>query len=72
MSPDRHAARSLLDVARQAGHSPTMALNTYGHVIEELEGADVVSAESAIKQARAKFVRTTFARRSGGRERRGK
>lgn len=29
-----------------------MALNTYGHVIEELEGADVISAESTIRQAR--------------------
>ena len=26
--------RSLLEVAKQAGHSPTMALATYGHVIE--------------------------------------
>jgi hypothetical protein len=64
--------RSLLDVAKQAGHSPTMALNTYGHVIEELEGAVTVSAEDAIRRARAKFVRTTFARRSKGRERRTK
>lgn len=30
--------RSVLEVAKQAGHSPTMALTTYGHVIEELEG----------------------------------
>ena len=29
----------MLEVAKQAGHSPTMALTTYGHVIEELEGA---------------------------------
>lgn len=64
--------RSLLEVARQAGHSPTMALNTYGHVIEELEDADKVSAEAAIRRARAKLVRTTFARQHGGRERRGK
>ena len=37
----------------------TCALNTYGHVIEELEGAVTVSAEDAIRRARAKFVRTT-------------
>jgi integrase len=24
--------RTIVDVARQAGHSPSMALNTYGHV----------------------------------------
>ena len=64
--------RSLLEVAKQAGHSPTMALNTYGHVIEELEGAGTVSAEGAIRKARAKFVRTTFARRPEGRRRRTK
>jgi hypothetical protein len=29
-----------IEVAREAGHSPTMALATYGHVIEELEGAE--------------------------------
>ena len=31
--------RTVIEVARQAGHSPTMALATYGHVIEELEDA---------------------------------
>src|SRR5919201_1650957 len=30
--------RSIVDVARQAGHSATMALDTYGHVFDELEG----------------------------------
>ena len=54
--------RSLLDVAKQAGHSPTMALATYGHVIEELEDAEKISAEDAIRHARAKLVHTTFAR----------
>ena len=32
--------RTIIDVARQAGHSPTMALNTYGHVFDQLEGAN--------------------------------
>ncbi len=56
---------SLLEIAKQAGHSPTMALATYGHVIEELEGARTVSAEAAIRDARAKLVRTRFARPAG-------
>jgi integrase len=43
---------SVLEVARQAGHSPTMALNVYGHIIEELSGADRLSAEDAIRKAR--------------------
>jgi integrase len=45
--------RTVIEVARQAGHSPTMALATYGHVIEELEGADRRSAEDVIREARA-------------------
>jgi hypothetical protein len=42
----------VIEVARQAGHSPTMALETYGHVIEELEGAERRSAEEIIRAAR--------------------
>jgi integrase len=45
--------RTVIEVARQAGHSPTMALATYGHVIEELEGAERRSAEDVIREARA-------------------
>jgi integrase len=37
---------SVVEVARQAGHSPAMTLSTYGHVIEELEGAESRSAEA--------------------------
>ena len=61
--------RSVLEVAKQAGHSPTMALATYGHVIEELEGAEKQVPEEVIRRARDEFVRTTFAR--GPRRRRG-
>jgi hypothetical protein len=43
---------SVVEVARQAGHSPAMTLSTYGHVIEELEGADSRSAEAVIRAAR--------------------
>ena len=49
--------RTIVDVARQAGHSPTMTLNTYGHVFDELEGAAPAAAEELIREARATLVR---------------
>jgi integrase len=45
--------RSIVDVARQAGHSPSMALNTYGHLFDELEDGESASAEELIRAARA-------------------
>jgi integrase len=45
--------RTIIEVARQAGHSPTMTLDTYGHVFDELEGAEPVSPEELIRAARA-------------------
>jgi integrase len=55
--------RSVVEVARQAGHSATMALDTYGHVFDELDGAERISAEQAIRKARtegrATLVRPT-------------
>jgi integrase len=45
--------RTVIEVARQGGHSPTMALATYGHVIEELEGAERRPAEDVIREARS-------------------
>jgi integrase len=47
-----HEGMSVVEVARQAGHAPTMTLDTYAHVMAELEGADRVSAEIAIRAAR--------------------
>ena len=44
--------RSIIDVARQAGHSATMTLDTYGHVFDELDGAEKVNPEQAIRAAR--------------------
>jgi hypothetical protein len=44
--------RSIVEVARQAGHSPTMALDTYGHVFDELDGAERMSGEQASEGAR--------------------
>ena len=42
----------VIEVARQAGHSPTMTLEMYGHVFEESTGAEHGSAEEAIWAAR--------------------
>ncbi len=35
-----------------------MALDAYGHVFDELEGTERISAEDAIREARADLVRT--------------
>jgi integrase len=55
---------SIVEVARQAGHAPTMTLDTYGHFFDELEGAERGSAESEIRRAREEVgVRSVSARR---------
>ena len=43
---------TVVEVARQAGHSPTMTLSTYAHLFEELEGTETRSAEDEIRRAR--------------------
>jgi hypothetical protein len=43
---------TVVDVARQAGHSPTVALSPYAHLFEELEGTERPSAEDEIRRAR--------------------
>jgi len=57
--------RTVIEVARQAGHSPTMALATYGHVIEELEGAERRLAEDVIREARTRRVPSVFPQAAG-------
>jgi hypothetical protein len=47
-----HEGRSVVEVARQAGHSPTMTLDVYAHVFDEFDIAERVSAEDRIAQAR--------------------
>jgi len=47
---------SVVEVARQAGHAPTMTLDTYAHVMADLDGAERVPAEAAIRAARAADV----------------
>ena len=51
-----HEGRNPIEVAAQAGHQPSMTLDTYGHVIAELEGSDRVPAEDAIMAARRAHV----------------
>jgi integrase len=47
-----HEGRSVVDIARQAGHSPTMTLDVYGHVFDEFDSSERVSAEDRIRRAR--------------------
>lgn len=47
-----HEGRSVIYVARQMGHDAKLTLGTYGHVIDELDGAPRVAAEDAIQAAR--------------------
>jgi integrase len=48
-----HEGRSVIYVARQLGHSAALTMRTYGHVIEELDDAPRITAEDAIRDARA-------------------
>ena len=43
---------SIVEIAAQLGHSPTMTLGTYAHVIAELRGTKRISADRQISQAR--------------------
>jgi integrase len=47
-----HEGRSVIYVARQLGHDARLTLSTYGHVIDELDGAPHIDAEAAIAAAR--------------------
>ncbi len=43
---------NIVDVARQAGHSPKMALDTYAHVFEEFDPTERIDAAERIRKAR--------------------
>jgi integrase len=45
--------RSIIYVARQMGHGARLTLQTYGHVMDELEGVENLDAEMAIEEARS-------------------
>jgi integrase len=59
---------SVVEVARQAGHSPEECLRTYAHTFEEFDPAERTSAEAAIGAARSieanRDVRVSYARAS--------
>jgi integrase len=57
---------SVVEVARQAGHSPEECLRTYAHVFEEFDPADRTSAEDRIRAARRSDVRVLYARGESG------
>jgi integrase len=60
-----HEGRSVIEVAAQLGHSPSVCLDTYGHVMAEL-GNRRVSAAKAIERARpAADVGPTLVLREG-------
>jgi len=44
---------TVVEVARQAGHAPTVTLDTYAHLFDELAGGEHTSAEALIRAARA-------------------
>jgi integrase len=48
-----HEGRSVHYVAKQLGHAARLTLDTYGHVIDELEDVPRLAAVDAILQARA-------------------
>ena len=51
-----HEGRSVIYVARQLGHDARLTLTKYGHVIDELDDAPRLDAETAIRQAREALV----------------
>src|SRR4051794_29825821 len=64
----RHAFASLLihegrlsvvEIAAQLGHNPTVCLDTYGHVMAEQRGAEHVSAEDQILLARGQRMKAS-------------
>jgi integrase len=48
--------RTIIDVARQAGHSPTMTLEVYAHLFDELDFTERRNAEDLISEARAQLA----------------
>jgi hypothetical protein len=47
-----HEGMSIVEVAREAGHSPEECLRTYAHTFEEFDPADRQPAEAVIAAAR--------------------
>lgn len=50
------AGMSVPELAEQLGHAPAMTIGTYTHVIRELKGEPIVSAEEQIERARREIT----------------
>lgn len=55
-----HEGRSVVEVAAELGHQPSMTLDTYAHVFAEFKGAESVSAETQIRRARDELVPVSY------------
>jgi integrase len=56
-----HEGQSILEVARQAGHSPQTCLRDYGHLFDEFDPAAREPAEEVIRAAReSSYLSRTF------------
>ena len=64
-----HEGVSIVEVARQAGHSPEECLRTYAHTFEEFDPAERTPAATVITHARGRRlgsnVRVLYAREAG-------
>jgi hypothetical protein len=58
------AGASIPELAEELAHSPQMTVGTYTHVIRELQGQPVVSAEEQIELARSNAPRARQASRA--------
>jgi integrase len=64
-----HEGQSILEVARQAGHSPQTCLRDYGHLFDEFDPAKREPAEAVIGAARkSSYLSRTFRRTRGGKK----
>ena len=63
-----HEGRSIVDIARQAGHAPTMTLATYAHVFDEFDAGERLPAEEQIMRARAEHVPVSYLSEPGPQE----
>jgi integrase len=55
-----HEGQSILEVARQAGHSPQTCLKDYAHLFDEFDPAERVRPEDVIREARGELVPTSY------------
>ena len=55
-----HEGRSPVEAANQAGHAPTMTLNTYAHVYDDLDPTARVPAEQRVLRARGELVPSQY------------